>query len=189
MPRSTEKRTQAAIDAGEQPVPGSGRKSRVLYIQAGRGKIRLVQGNNQLTAAGRYYEANTKQPANAWQPGIKLEGRKEYAFRANGAKVLERYRDNTGTLRVNRDGLSHFETHATQFLVEVPYVKWYKDTFKNKPPVWSQRGGGGYVSITDAHINALASEFGVDTPPPPIFENLEVDDDETHMQCKRRSSR
>ena len=117
MPRSTEKQTQAAIDAGERPAPGRGRKSRTLYIQAGRGKIRLVQSNNQLTAAGRYYESQTHQPANAWNGGIKLEGRKEYAYRANGAKVLVRYRDNAGTLRVTKDGHSYFETHAAQFLV------------------------------------------------------------------------
>ena len=184
MPRSIQNRLEAAILAGERPAPGRGRKSRVLEIQAGRGKIRLAHSGNKLTAAGRYYEQRTGQQANSWKPGIVLEGRREYAYTANDTKVLVRYRDNSGALRVTKDGRTYFETHATQFLVEVPYVKWHKDTFKNKPPAWRRTSGKGYMSVTEPTIRALADHFAVDIPSPPDIEAamLEIDDDETELR-------
>ena len=146
-------------------------------LQSGRRKIQLVRKGGELTLAGRYYEAKTDETVNTWKPGIVLEGLKEYAYKVTGGKVLVRYRDNAGTLRVTKDGRSYFETHATEFLVQIPFVMWHKDQLKEKSFKW-RRANKGYMLLTDFKLHNSPELINVQVGPPPLLNHLAEDDDE-----------
>ena len=104
--KSAEAKVKRALLSGAAPEPARGKRSRGVTL----GGHRLRAAKNRLTKAGEAYKAIANQEVDAWAPGVKVETGKERANR-NNRKVLVRYRDARGKLKVTLEGRDYFETH------------------------------------------------------------------------------
>ena len=166
-----------ALASGAQPQPARGKRSRGVTL----GGIRLITSKNRLTKAGEAYKAIAGQEADAWQPGVKQEGKKEYAY-LNGRKTLVRFRDPSGKLKVTKEGRDYFETHAIEFLVEIPVEKWYwtqnKDATKS---YWRrEKRPDKFISVTDEALIRFAEQKSFTDPRLLIESYHDVGDERLH---------
>ena len=156
MPRATPAQLVAvALTEGHEPrVIGN---AGTLHLS----NKRLTNRDNSLTKAGAAYEAQQGTTLTAFQPGVFEEGGRSYATRINGQRVLVRYRTQGGGTVITKAGRQYFATHATEFLVNIPVVHWWRNVTKNGVK-WHRTHDNETLPLDDQTIQDLAQTHGVD---------------------------
>ena len=105
-------------------TPGKLRTSEGLVLAAGRERIRMVQDDGAVTAAGRYWEQKTGEqlPAGGFlQQVAQRENNTEYILLRSGVKAVTRTFDEaTGAYRFSRLGRRYYSTLRRNYVASVP---------------------------------------------------------------------